>query len=75
MGLILAFLLTCLVFIGGVLAYSSAIIWFIHAIYQLIKTDIGFFTVVGLNLLGFVLQLVVGVVIASVSAIGLTKLK
>lgn len=50
-----------LMFIGWVLAATSSIIWAARGIYQLFKTDLGFWEILFSNGGFWLLQLVVGV--------------
>tara|TARA_B100001105_G_C22042633_1_gene294692 strand:+ start:241 stop:459 length:219 start_codon:yes stop_codon:yes gene_type:complete len=47
-------------FLGWLLLVTTTFLWTGHGIYQLIKTDIGFWTVVSTNLFGWIVQGLVG---------------
>jgi len=64
-----AFLGAILVIIGAIGLYTSGIIWFAHFIYQLMTTDIGFFSAVFTNIVGLVLQVVVSTIVAATGSV------
>lgn len=47
-------------FLGWLLLVTTTFLWGAHGIYQLVTADIGFWTVVGTNVFGWVVQGLVG---------------
>jgi hypothetical protein len=57
-----------LMLIGYLGLWSTTFIWAGYAIFQAIKTDLGFFTIAGISLTGLVFQLVISVFILGAGA-------
>ena len=55
--------------VGYIAAWSAWPLWIIHAIYEMVKTDLGFFTIVFSNLGLGLLQFGLGIAIVMIGSL------
>ncbi|AUR87481.1 TMhelix containing protein [Vibrio phage 1.101.O._10N.261.45.C6] len=61
------------ILLGYILLISSTFIWVGHAIYQVVKTDLGFFSIALPNIGYWVLQIVVGIFLVGLGVLSTKK--
>lgn len=60
---------TLLIMLGGAMMGLAAPIWILYAVYSLFTLSLPFWSTVGVSALGFMLQVIVGALVVSLSTI------